>query len=346
MRVTASRDPTRYRAEVDCLAAAELPVTLVSGDRRLPGWRLGVGAPVALDAPVVSGTGATWRGRLLVLTWNLWIGRGRLVEVVARVRAAFGAKAPDEPEPPLLILAQEAFRADQSVPPVPRGSTARDFSTRFLPEHDIRAAAGELGMTLRYVPSMRNAAHRSDRGNAILSTLPLADAWGWELPFVLQRRVALGATVCLPDGRPLRVASAHLDPRGLAARDVLGVAGRALQTRTLLRNLLDASGPGPTLLGADLNLARGRREPAFRLLDEAGFRHGVPERSPAWRHTYHRMPRLILDWALARDPDDAIAHLDTVRLDEHPQDRGPYVFGSDHHPLLTEIIFARPGAAA
>jgi hypothetical protein len=25
------------------------------------------------------------------------------------------------------------------------------------------------------------------------------------------------------------------------------------------------------------------------------------------------------------------------RLDEHPQDRGPRVFGSDHHPLVARL---------
>jgi hypothetical protein len=34
---------------------------------------------------------------------------------------------------------------------------------------------------------------------------------------------------------------------------------------------------------------------------------------------------------------DGISRMDVQRLDEHPRDTGPYVFGSDHHPLLARI---------
>jgi hypothetical protein len=30
------------------------------------------------------------------------------------------------------------------------------------------------------------------------------------------------------------------------------------------------------------------------------------------------------------------------RLDEHPRDRGPTVFGSDHHPLLARLELGGP----
>lgn len=321
--------------------ATEPAIAELEPDARLAGWRSGVGHPAALDRPAPPAAG--WSGMVLVLGWNLWVGRGRLAEVVAHVRARAAAWSADR-EPPLVILLQEAFRNGPAVPPTGGAFAASDFSRRAFPEHDIVAAARELGMSLRYVPSMRNGGHRSDRGNAILSTLPLGPARAWELPLVLQRRVALAATAHLPDGRALRVCSAHLDPRGGSARDVFGLAGRARQARTLLdglgRSEGDAGAAGPTVLGADLNLARGTREAAYRILSEAGFRHGVPERPPAWPHTYHRVPRLLLDWILVRDPAGAVARLDVIRLDEDPADRGPYVFGSDHHPLLAAVRFA------
>jgi hypothetical protein len=93
------------------------------------------------------------------------------------------------------------------------------------------------------------------------------------------------------------------------------------------------------VLGADLNLGRGRYERAWRILGEAGFTFGVPASVPAWRHTFHALPRLVLDYLLVRDRTEAIQHARVHRLDEHPRDRGPRVFGSDHHPLLARIDF-------
>ncbi len=312
--------------------SAFLPFDLILGaDARLAGWRSAVGVPLATDGPGEPDPGSAGAAdSLLILAWNLWIGRGRLDELVSRLRA--------EQDLPLVVLAQEAYRSDDSVPRVATAHAASDFSQRSFPEIDIGAVARELGLHLRYAPSMRNGAHRSDRGNAILSTLPLEETVAWELPFAFQRRVALAATVRLADGRTLRVCSAHLDPRGGSARDLLGVLGRGGQAQAVLDQL--EREPAPTVLGADLNLARGRRERAFRVFADAGFRHGVPERPPAWPHTYHRMPRLLLDWVLVRDPGGMIAGLEIERLDEEPRDRGPYVFGSDHHPLLARLSLA------
>jgi endonuclease/exonuclease/phosphatase family metal-dependent hydrolase len=199
-------------------------------------------------------------------------------------------------------------------------------------QKDIVETAHALGMNLRYAPSMRNGAMQSDRGNAILSTLPLEDAEAIELPLVLQRRVAVSAMVRL-GGRGLRVVSAHLDPRGPPGHRWLGAAGRASQAQHLLTFL----GDDTIILGADLNLGRGRYERAWRVLRDAGFTSGIPASSPAWRHTFHALPRLVLDYLLVRDLCGAVEHARVHRLDEHPRDRGPLVFGSDHHPLLARI---------
>jgi endonuclease/exonuclease/phosphatase family metal-dependent hydrolase len=318
---------------VNSSASPSLDLTL-RADPRLVGWRGGVGAPLAWARPPERDAG-TAADALLVLVWNVWIGRGRLDDLVARLRTAY--------ELPLVILMQEAYRTDDTIPRQAGPYAATDFSQRAYPEHDIATLARRLDLHLRYAPSMRNGAHRSDRGNAILSTLPLAHAHAWELPFSYQRRVAIAATVPLGDGRALRVCSAHLDPRGGSARDLLGVIGRGAQAQAVLDHL-DADSL-PVVLGADLNLARGRRERAYRVFADAGYRHGVPERAPVWGHTYHRMPRLLLDWMLVRDPGGTIAGLDIERMDEEPNDRGPYVFGSDHHPLLARLTFAAEPAA-
>ena len=192
--------------------------------------------------------------------------------------------------------------------------------------------AHELEMNLRYAPSMRNGSDQSDRGNAILSTLPLEGAHAVELPLVLQRRVAVTATISLGDTR-LRLVSAHLDPRGPPGHKWLGSYGRALQAQHLVASIEDDS----AILGADLNLGRGRYERAWQLLGEAGFTFGVPPSLPRWRHTFHALPRLVLDYLLVRDRGGVITEAHVHRLDEHPRDRGARVFGSDHHPLLARI---------
>jgi endonuclease/exonuclease/phosphatase family metal-dependent hydrolase len=301
------------------------------GDARLRGWRANVGAPIALDlAPEWSGPA----GSLLVLSWNVWIGRGRLLEVIEGVRAGAWALAGDEPLP-LVVLLQEAYRADATVPQRSNGFHPRELMTRARARADIVELATRLGWNLRYVPSMRNAAERSDRGNAILSPLPLEETSAIELPMVLQRRVTLAATVCL-GARRLRMVSGHLDPRGPPGYKWLGAAGRAAQAAHLLAAI---EADDPVVLGADLNLGRGRAERTWRLLTEAGLRFGVPPGFPRWRHTYHALPRLVLDYILLRDRGGAVRRARIERLDQDPADRGPLVFGSDHHPLLARIDF-------
>jgi len=307
-----------------------MPWRGLDGRDRLEAWRANVGEPVALDLapPAVDRTVTS----LAILSWNLWIGRGRLADVVARVRDATDA--------PLVLLLQEALRSDDTVPVRPAGRAARraagGYRPRLHPRLDIVELAHELQLNLRYVPSMRNGVGRSDRGNAILSELPLAETWGVELPLVLQRRVPLAAAVRLPDG-PLHVVSAHLDPRGPPGASWLGGAGRAAQTAHLLGHL----GGDLVVLGADLNLGRGRRERSWRLLGDAEFATGVPPVAPDWRHTFHAMPRLVLDYLLVRDRGGRIARAGVERMDEHPEDRGALVFGSDHHPLVARVELQR-----
>ena len=298
---------------------------------RLEGWRRNVGAPLALDLSPVSDTAAKVRS-LVVLSWNVWIGRGRLREVISRIRNGDYKKEGADPDLPLVVLAQEAYRSDSTIPTAPTGRSGRILVAQLGLQEDVAETARQHGLNLRYAPSMRNGPSQSDRGNAILSSLALTDAQAVELPFVLQRRVAVAASAML-GGTTVRLISAHLDPRGPPGHKWFGASGRAVQAR----HLISAVGDGTAVLGADLNLGRGRYEPAWRLLGEAGFTFGVPPASPGWRHTFHALPRLVLDYLLVRDREGVITKAEVHRLDEHPRDKGAWVFGSDHHPLLARI---------
>jgi endonuclease/exonuclease/phosphatase family metal-dependent hydrolase len=302
-------------------------------EARLAGWRRNVGGPVSLDlARQDESQRAAASTGLAVLSWNVWMGRGRLLEVAGRLRSGdLGLPADLAP----VLLVQEAFRQDDSVPERSNGFAARELVTRLRPRQDVVEVARRLEWNLRYVPSMRNGAERSDRGNAILTPLPLGEGDGVELPFALQRRVAVGATATV-GGRPLRLVSVHLDPRGPVGYKWLGAAARGAQMAHLLAGLEDST----VILGADLNLGRGRAERAWRLLVEHGFEHGVPAVTPAWRHTYHSLPRLVIDYLLVRNRAGAARSAVVRRVDEDPRDRGPNVFGSDHHPLLARIDLA------
>jgi endonuclease/exonuclease/phosphatase family metal-dependent hydrolase len=311
---------------------ADFPLTLHGDDERLrlERWRQNVGNPVALD--LTAEIDALGHRSLVVLSWNVWIGRGRLAELISRLRSGALEEHGAHPEAPLVVLVQEAYRSDATIPPISTGPAGRMLVAQLGPQEDIVDTARALGLNLRYAPSMRNGALQSDRGNAILSTLPLEDAEAVELPLVLQRRVAVSASVRI-GGTSLRLVSAHLDPRGPPGHQWLGAAGRALQARHLLTTMPDET----VILGADLNLGRGRAERAWRVLRDGGFTFGVPPTSPAWRHTFHALPRLVLDYLLVRDRNGAVKRARVHRLDEHPRDRGPRVFGSDHHPLLARI---------
>ena len=89
---------------------------------RLDAWRRNVGGQVALDLTTPP---ATSHRSLVVLSWNVWIGRGRLREVISRIRNGDYVDLGADPNLPLVVLAQEAYRSDSSVPRLQEGQAAR-----------------------------------------------------------------------------------------------------------------------------------------------------------------------------------------------------------------------------
>jgi endonuclease/exonuclease/phosphatase family metal-dependent hydrolase len=223
-------------------------------------------------------------------------------------------------------MLQEAVRRDGVPPLMAAGASAAGWigSEESDDRGEIGSVARRLGLSVFYVPSMRNGAPSiehlpSDRGNAILSTLPLSNPHAIELPGERQRRVALTATVNMA-GRegttPVSVATAHLDTLG--GPETLWLLGaartRAMQAKSMMAELPD----GPLILGADLNSWLGPGEPAARDLLRL-----FPS-TPAGSRPPTHAAGLLLDYLFFRAPAGWRATL--VRADER--------YGSDHHPLI------------
>jgi endonuclease/exonuclease/phosphatase family metal-dependent hydrolase len=293
----------------------------------LTGWAAAVGPPVIRRGTATVAAADTLR----VISWNTAIGAGDLLRLIREER-----KRNDHA--PLVLLLQEVYRGG---PEVPEAGPALRFAGRLgadlVGRTEIEAVAEATGLHLYYVPSMRNGAPRDsdeDRGNAILSSLPLEDLAAIELPFERQRRVAVAATVSLPrpDGAStrVRVVSVHLDNMVGASRGWIlgGEFGRLRQARSLVDLL---RGEEVLIVGGDFNTWFGASEAAYREIRKA-LPDGTTRDS---RATF--LGLLRLDHVFFRLPDGWNAGFQ----------RGPERYGSDHYPLLATVRIgtaARPGS--
>jgi endonuclease/exonuclease/phosphatase family metal-dependent hydrolase len=296
---------------------AWLTPAVAADEALLERWRGGVGPPVH-HRPATSSP-ATPSDEITVVSWNVATGSGDLRALLDTL--------PDGP--PLVLLLQEAFRSGPGVPrPMRPGAfyAGRIGGPRSADDpDDVESLASAYGLHAYYVPSMRNGGPLSDedRGNAILSSLPLTDLLAIELPFERQRRVAVAATVHGhdADGLPwqLRVVSAHLDNLASLKYGWLGGEfGRARQARALREAI---ARDGPTVLGGDFNTWFGFSESAFVETLSAFPDTRITDR----RATFGGLLRLDHLFFRLDDGWEANFH------------RGDHRFGSDHFPLIGTI---------
>jgi endonuclease/exonuclease/phosphatase family metal-dependent hydrolase len=313
-------------------APGEVPTPAVSwmapdvgADRSsLHSWRQSVGPPVVVAPDTATLEPAD---RLVIVNWNMHVGGGDFERLAADVRGQAGYQAP------IVFLIQEAYREGPEVPTELDGSASfASFIRTLRPDgsrDEIENVAQRLGLHAYYVPSMRNGGpgiSAEDRGNAILSTVPLGELGAIELPFERQRRVAVAATVsgATTTGAQwrLRVVSAHLDNMVGARRLWIagGEFGRTRQARGLVTALADEK---TLVLGGDLNTWFGFQDAAYRTAAAAFPQTHVSDR----RATFHGLLRL----------DHLFFRLDhgwTARFR-----RAEHAYGSDHFPLIGEITF-------
>jgi endonuclease/exonuclease/phosphatase family metal-dependent hydrolase len=235
-----------------------------AGERkRLDSWCAGVGS-VAIQ-PLGDTTPARTIGleAITFVSWNVHVGSGDIRAFVRDLRAGHHTDGRKVDE--FVLMLQEAVRTD-GVPAFAGGASGADRIAAHgtAASIDIVQIARELGLSLIYVPSMRNGKSaddpQEDRGNAILSTLPLMDPVAVELPGERQRRVVIVARAA-----PVSVGTVHLDALGGGKRLWLFWTPwmRDVQIRSVASQLPD----GPLVLGGDLNTWHGRHELVVRFLN-------------------------------------------------------------------------------
>jgi endonuclease/exonuclease/phosphatase family metal-dependent hydrolase len=284
--------------------------------RQLERWRSAVGPPVIRTGDP-SWTSAA--DELTVVSWNVAVGAGNLPR--------FAATLPRSR--PVVLLLQEVYRGGSEVPPTlaPGAAYAGRLGGSVARYEQIEQVAATLGLSLYYVPSMRNggSAPDEDRGNAILSSLPLTDLAAYELPFERQRRVAVAATIAGTTSTGthwrLRIVDAHLDNTFSPRRLWLAAEyGRTRQARALVSTVDTGD---PLILGGDFNTWSGFSDDAYLTLARRlpGVRSA--DRRPTFRgvlrldHLFFRLP---VGWTASFG-------------------RGAARFGSDHYPLVGTVTF-------
>jgi endonuclease/exonuclease/phosphatase family metal-dependent hydrolase len=316
-RDTAELGPAALNARPTEAAPVWFGPGTAADEARISRWRRSVGpAVVRLEAPTVTAP----LDEITLVSWNTAVGEGDVVRFVQTL-----------PRGPLVLLLQEVYRAGPDVPP--RMKEAFSFAGHLGGAsagpncREIEDVAQRLGLDVYYVPSMRNGDLTSDedRGNAILSSLPLTDLRAIELPFERQRRVAVSATIAgrTTSGMPWRVrlVSAHLDNMSTVRRAWIGAEyGRARQARELAAVFHDSE---PTILAGDFNTWFGFADQAYLEAARAFPQTTVLDRRATFRGLLrldHVFFRLQPGW-----------RAEFRRADSR--------FGSDHYPLVGSVHF-------
>ena len=277
---------------------------------RLASWCRGVGGAVIEPGP--SGVQVPTLDDMTFVSWNVHAGNGDIRAFVRDLRA--GLHTDQRKVEHFTLMLQEAVRTE-GVPPFVDGASGGAYISPHVDGViDIVTVSQELGLSLIYVPSMRNGRSSedpaADRGSAILSTFPLSEPVAVELPGERQRRVMIVAKLAA-----VSVGVIHLDALGGVKR--LWAFWTPWMRDVQVRSLEALLGDGPLVLGADLNTWHGIDERAVRFLAK------LPRATPVSLERQGLGLR-VLDYLFFRAGENRRARY--RQLSQR--------YGSDHRPLV------------
>jgi len=301
----------------------------------LESWRKGVGPPLIMSPR--DGVEELKRlDDLVIVSWNTHVGGADLNRFIQDLRD--GRLTGGEPIHDFVLLLQEVFRKGGSVPPFVSTDVQVGRHIRSTPpsgeRSDIVQTARRQRIALYYVPCMRNGGPKDtdtpeDRGNAILSTIPLSSYTAVELPYERERRLAIGASLSgeTTTGTPwaIRVITVHLENRARWDKVFRSFgSARLSQVKAFAKGL---SGTKPTVLGGDFNTwFREWNEPAIRHVEQFFHRPVKGSSRGTVRHGRF-LPERMVDYLFFRLPEGWSGAYGRV------DDR----YGSDHYPLLGRV---------
>lgn len=326
------------------------PVALRDNEH-LERWCEVIGPPVVDSVPSAEFGDLQSEQPFALAVWNTDAGAGDVIaflESEIGLVCAGGASTRRDSAPHMVLVLQEALRRSPAL-----GTVAESWSTPPPVEEeerpgrrlDVVEVARRCGLAVFYVPAARNGHERrdgrgEDKGNAILSTLPLSEFVVIELPFESARRVVAGATVRGSSGNGLRVLGAHLITTPQAWRVLTTANSGRLRQAAAIISVLDSlehrrprregsSGGLSTVLGGDLN-TWSTKESALRYL----LRY-FPE-----------SPRPLMDRTRGPFPTDHVLfrrdhQRGTAEIVPGSYRRVEDRFYSDHHPIVVHFRLER-----
>jgi len=190
-------------------------------NEKLERWCLTLGPPVIDSVPSPSFGQLEDGDSLAIAVFNPDGGSGNLLSFISD-ELGLDCSGPTPVLKPyashFVLLLQEALRRSNDIPDVPKQYEILRAVDAGRPDSvvDVLEVAGQCGLSVFYMPAVRNGweargGKREDKGNAILSTLPLSDPVAIELPLEGARRAMAAATVHAASGDSLRVATVHLE---------------------------------------------------------------------------------------------------------------------------------------
>ena len=308
---------------------------------KLLSWCQAVGSPVFFE-PSNKETNLSI-DNLTLVSWNVHVGSGDIDQFINDLQK--GILTDGKPVEHVLMLLQEAYRQDSSVPvniqPHAKAGNNIHVSTPRGSRVDIITVARNHGLGLFYVPSMRNGRQDNtnipeDRGNAILSTIPLSCLMVVELPLERQRRTAMAANI---EGVTetniswkIQLVNVHLENRTSGLMFFRGFSIARLNQITELLKILPEE--KIAVIAGDFNTwFREVKEPTIRHMENFFNRLKIisncgSQKIPRKRYTL--FPDRLVDYLFFRIPEN-------WRAEKYYVDN---YYGSDHYPLITRLIFS------